>query len=126
MLDINKRLLIAATALTAHFIVCTIHSLGGLSIASHIDKEVFSIISQLGFIPEDLKFDALEMSSKIDRQNAEQIFTDYNSFTWVSSSDAHFLKDIGKSTTSFFMNKPTIAEMTLAIKDIDGRKVEWK
>jgi PHP family Zn ribbon phosphoesterase len=121
----NNRLLIGATLLTAQEIVNTIHSLGGLSVASHIDKDVFSIISQLGFIPEDLDFDALEMSPNMDRKNAEESFEMYNSFTWISSSDAHYVNDIGRRTTSFLMNEPTLEEMSLAMKNIGGRKVEW-
>ncbi len=126
VLDFNKRLLISATTLPAHSIVQRIHSIGGLAIASHIDKDAFSIISQLGFIPGDLRFDALEFSSRINRDQAEELFKEYDSFTWVSSSDAHFLKDIGSRTTSFFMKEPTIAEMGSAFKNIDGRKVEWR
>lgn len=126
VLSFNKRLLIAATTLSSNDIVNIIHSLGGLSIASHIDRDAFSIISQLGFIPEDLKFDALEISPLIDKETAEHLFKDYNSFTWFSSSDAHNLENIGERTTSFFINEPTIAEMTSAMKNIDGRKVEWE
>ncbi len=126
VLGFNKRMLIGATMLTAQEIVDTIHSLGGISIASHIDKDAFSIISQLGFITEDLAFDALEMSPNITRGQAEESFESYNSFTWISSSDAHYIDDIGKRTTSFFMNKPTLEEMVMAMKKLDGRKVEWK
>lgn len=68
VLGFNNRLLIGATALTAYDILNTIHSLKGISIASHIDREAFSIISQLGFIPEDLKFDALEISPRMDKK----------------------------------------------------------
>ena len=126
VLSFNKRLLIAATTLPSNDIVNIIHSLGGLSIASHIDRDAFSIISQLGFIPEDLKFDALEISPLIDKETAGHLFKDYNFFTWFSSSDAHKLENIGKRTTSFFINEPTIAEITSALKNIDGRKVEWE
>lgn len=125
VLSFNKRLLIGATSLSAQEIVNTIHSLGGLAIASHVDRDAFSIISQLGFIPEDLKFDALEMSPRIDRQKAGLLFGNYNSFAWITSSDAHWLKDTGERTTSFIMNGPTIEEMDLALKNINGRKVEW-
>ncbi len=125
VLNFNNRLLIAATTLTAHSVINIIHSLCGLSIASHIDRDAFGIISQLGFIPEDLKFDALEISPGTDKEKAEHLFKDYNSFVWVSSSDAHYLEDIGRRTTSFFMKEPTIAEITSAIKKSDGRRVEW-
>ena len=126
VLYFNKRLLIGATMLSAQEIIDNIHSLGGLAVASHIDKEAFSIISQLGFITEDMGFDALEFSPNTDRQSAENTFGMYNSFTWISSSDAHYPEDIGKRTTNFFMNEPTIKEMALACKNMDGRKVEWK
>ncbi len=126
VMSFNNRLLIGATMLTAQEIVDTIHSLGGLSVASHIDKEAFSIISQLGFITEDMNFDALEISPNTERESAEESFGMYNAFTWISSSDAHYINDIGKRATSFYMNGPTIREMSLAFKHIDGRRVEWK
>ncbi len=122
----NNRLLIGATMLPAQEIIDTIHSLGGLSVASHIDKEAFSIISQLGFITEDMNFDALEISPNTERESAEESFGMYNALTWISSSDAHYIADIGKRRTSFYMNEPTIIEMAMAFKNIDGRKVVWK
>jgi hypothetical protein len=126
VLGFNKRLLIGGTLLPAQDIVNTIHSLGGLAVASHIDKDAFSIISQLGFITEEMGFDALEMSPHMDRNTAETTFEMYNSYTWISSSDAHHAKDIGKRTVSFFMQEPTVEEMSLAFKNEDGRSVEWK
>lgn len=125
VLDFNKRLLIAATDLSVYSAVNTIHSLGGLAIASHVDKDVFSIISQLGFIPDNLKFNALEMSVHIDRKQADALFALYNSYPWISSSDAHYLADIGKRTTTFIMNEPTTADMASALNNIGGRRVEW-
>ena len=125
VLSFNKRLLIAATSLTAESIVKIIHSLGGLAIASHIDRETFGLISQLGFIPDNLQLDALEISPLTDRNRAEESFKDYRSFAWVSSSDAHYLDDIGKRTTSLFMREPVFSEIILAIKNYGGRKAEW-
>jgi PHP family Zn ribbon phosphoesterase len=125
VMDFNKRLLIGATSLSAQKIVNTIHSLGGLAIASHIDRDAFSIVSQLGFIPADLEFDALEMSPNTERGKADLLFSGYKSFPWITSSDAHWLKDIGRKTTSFLVNGPTLEEMSLAFKSVDGRRVEW-
>jgi PHP family Zn ribbon phosphoesterase len=126
VMGFNKRLLIGGTMLPAQDIINTIHSLGGLALASHIDKDAFSIISQLGFITEDMGFDALEMSPNMGRNTAEITFQMYNSYTWISSSDAHHPEDIGKRTISLFINEPTIEEIGLAFKNIDGRKVVWK
>ena len=125
VMGFNKRLLIGGTMLPAQDIISTIHSLGGLAVASHIDKDVFSIISQLGFITEDMGFDALEMSPNMDRNTAEITFQMYNSYTWISSSDAHRPEDIGKRYVTFFIHEPTIEEMALAFRNIDGRRVVW-
>lgn len=125
VLSFNRRLLIAATMLPTHSLLDIIHSLGGLSIASHIDKNAFSIVSQLGFIPEDMNFTALEISGKTERKKAEHEFRDYDSFALVTSSDAHNLEEIGRKTVNFVMEDPTVEEMTLALKNISRRKVEW-
>lgn len=121
----NRRLLIAATELPVYSLINAVHSLGGLAIASHIDRAAFSIISQLGFIPDNLKFNALEISARINRKEAEMLFAQYSSYPWISSSDAHLLSDIGKRTSTFIMNEPTTADMASALNNIGGKMVEW-
>ena len=125
VMGFNRRLLIGATELSVYSLVNTVHSLGGLSIASHIDKEVFSIISQLGFISDNLKFNALEMSSHITKSDADRLFSQYSSFPWISSSDAHYLNDIGKRSTSFFMAEPSLSDIVMALNSLNGRRMEW-
>ena len=123
VLSFNNRLLIAATQLTAYSVVDTIHSLGGLAIASHIDREVFGIISHLGFIPPDLKLDALEISPNTSLEKAKEIFEEYSHIPWITSSDAHHLNDIGSVSTGLLMHDSTFEELCMAIKGVDGRKV---
>ena len=60
----NRKLLIGATEIPIHEVVNLIHRLDGLAIASHVDREGFGIIGQLGFIPEDLPLDALEITDR--------------------------------------------------------------
>lgn len=122
----NKKLLISATTLTLKRIIYEIHNLGGLAIAAHIDRESYSVIGQLGFIPQDLEFDALELSPNISESKALDRFPEIKEFPLISSSDAHFLQDIGKSTTLFFLNEPTIYEIQNALKKIDGRSFSLK
>lgn len=119
----NKRLLIGATTLTLKGLVNKIHKLEGLAIASHIDRETYSIIGQLGFIPEDLEIDALEISPNTERSNAVRAFPEIKKYPLVSASDAHFLDDIGKVTTSFLLDKPTVDEIRKALENRDGRKI---
>ncbi len=123
----NNRLLIGATSLSLQEIVQAIYSLGGLTIASHIDREIYSIIAQLGFIPEGLLLDALELSPNYERKTVcvadRQVNPELYGFSLVTFSDAHFLKDIGKSFTVFLMEEASIGEIKKALSGEDGRKV---
>lgn len=123
VLGFNPRLLIGATSLTVQKVVANIHSLGGLAIASHIDREAFGIIGQLGFVPVDLGLDGLEVSPRISCQEAKAKFPDANNFSLVTFSDAHYLQDIGKSFTRFLIKEPTVKEFKMALTGEEGRKI---
>lgn len=118
----NKRLLIGATGLSVEKIVEAIHRLGGLAIASHIDRQSFSIISQLGFIPRGLTLDALEISPLASRERRYSFSQRYD-FPLLTFSDAHCLGDIGRSFSSFLMGEANAEEIKKALMGKDGRKV---
>jgi len=119
----NDHLLLGATSLPFKQLVDEVHRLNGLAIASHVDKESFSIIAQLGFIPDDLQLDALEISTFMSIDQAKTLFPDTNRFPLVKFSDAHYLKDIGKQTTNLLIQEPTINELKLAFANSQGRKI---
>lgn len=118
----NKRLLIGATGLPVEKIVDAIHRLEGLAIASHIDRESFSIISQLGYIPSELRLDALEMSSLASREKRYAFSQGYD-FPLLTFSDAHSLKSIGRSFSSFLIEEPCFEEVKRALMGDKGRRV---
>ncbi len=123
VLGFNKKLLIGATTLTLEKVVELIHSFNGLAIASHIDREGFSIIGQLGFIPPGLALDALEISPRISAPEVRSKFPQSNDYPIITSSDAHALNDIGKVSTTFLMEKVSVGEIKLALMGEKGRKV---
>jgi len=119
-----SRLLIGASQLSLQDIVDKIHTLGGLSIASHVDRPSFGIIGQLGFIPAELSLDGLEVSYRVPLNEVRQKVPGVMNFPCISSSDAHFPDDIGKVKTVFTLAAPTFEEIRLAFKGRDGRKIE--
>ena len=123
VLGFNKRLLIGATVLPLHQIVDRIHSLSGLAIASHIDRESFSIIGQLGFIPDGLELDGLEVSPRLSLKKAQFEFGETFDFPLVTFSDAHTLEDVGKSFTCLLIEEANVKEIRKALSGEDGRKV---
>ncbi len=123
VLRFNKKLLIGATNLSVKKIVDSIHLFNGIAIAAHIDRESFSIIGQLGFIPADLELDGLELSPHISCEKAKEQFRGYNDFPFIHSSDAHFIDDVGCVTTSLLLNKPTFEDIQTAFKEKDRKKI---
>ncbi len=125
---INDRLLIGATTLSVDAVVDTIHSLGGLAIAAHIDRERFGIIGQLGFIPEGLALDGVEVSAKkrvpgLEFSGPRPLGPPSSGFPAITSSDAHFMDDIGRSSTVFLVEEATVSEIGKALRNEDGRSI---
>ncbi|MDI6783891.1 MAG: PHP-associated domain-containing protein [bacterium] len=109
--EVNSRLLIGATTLSVEEIIELIHQLDGLVIAAHIDRPSFSIISQLGIIPEQIALDGLEISSALDYDTACQRFPECRNYPVISSSDAHTLDALGKATTGIYLTEPSFPEL---------------
>lgn len=116
-------LLISALDVSINQIEKKVHDLNGLFIPAHIDRARYSILSQLGFVPDDLKYDALELSKFVKKDEfvkQNQYLADY---CFIQSSDAHYINDVGSTTTVFQMHDKSFKEVALALKGINGRKV---
>lgn len=115
----EDKLLIQASLLTVKQAVDLIHQWDGLAIAAHIDRPSYSILGQLGFMPENSGLDGVEISAQTIAQKQEQYFLDKTTLPCLVSSDAHFLKDMGKGSTVFHITYPTFKEMASALKTGD-------
>ena len=119
----ESRLLIGATKLSVEEIVESIHRFGGLAIASHVDRECFSLFSQLGVVPPGLEVDALEISFQHSIPQAKELFPQTKGHQLVCSSDAHRLDDIGTAPVKFTGISPSVAELRKALAGKGGREV---
>jgi PHP family Zn ribbon phosphoesterase len=119
----NRRMLIGATLLPLEQIVSFVGSLRGVTIASHIDRPAFSLLGQLGFIPEGIPLDGLEISSRTSKEEAQKRFHAYQHYSFVRFSDAHCLEDIGKNITHFVLKEATSEEVKMALHHQEGRRV---
>jgi len=65
---INKmdRLLLTASGITIEEACYTVRHAGGVVIPAHVDRDSYSVMSNLGFIPEDLDFTYIEVSKNFD------------------------------------------------------------
>ena len=120
----SDRLLIGALELGLEEIIAEIHGLDGLCVASHVDRPSYSIISQLGFVPPQMKLDALEVSHAAWAEGQGKEILEKIGLPTLASSDAHFLSDVGRRFSRLKMAEPSTDEIRLALRGESGRGVE--
>ncbi len=101
-----------------------VHSLNGLFIPAHVNREAFSLMSQLGFVPPDIKADALEISRHTTKEKFLKSQSYLSGFSFIQSSDAHYPEDLGRVWSIFHMEEASFAEIRKALKKEDGRNVK--
>jgi len=100
-----------------------VHALGGIFIPAHIDRPSYSITSQLGFIPDQLPIDGIEISANCKVQSVIPLLGKQTGTSVIRSSDAHYVEDIGRAVTLFEMEHRTFSEIKMALQGTLGRKV---
>jgi len=119
-LHVDPALASAATACTLSQTVDLIHRHGGLAVAAHVDRRSFSVPGQLGFIPRDVPFDALEISAAGAERGRAAAFASLG-LALVSSSDCHSLELMGTGFTLLDVEEPAFAELARALGRREGR-----
>lgn len=122
IVSFNPLPLINATDISLSSLIDLIHTNHGLAIASHIDREAFGIISQLGFIPEGIPLDAVEVSYRIRSDEEIGELFSVRTYPCLSFSDAHHLEDIGRRVTELRMGEPSLREIAKCLRGEDGRR----
>jgi len=91
------RMLLSATSISFDNLFALVSEFGGAFIPAHIDRSSYSVLSNLGFLPEYLNIPAVEVSPG----GLSKSFLDGNNkippnTRIVTSSDAHYLWDIAE------------------------------
>ncbi len=123
IIDEEKNLLIYSIDQGVDQIAKTVHDLGGLFIPAHVNRQRNSMISQLGFIPQDIGADALEISRHITKSEFLELYPSLAGFTFIQSSDAHFPADIGRACSLLRLGETSFSEIRMALLKEQGRGV---
>jgi hypothetical protein len=120
-LEVDTAVPSSASRLTLTQTVELIHRHGGVAVAAHVDRRSFSVPGQLGFIPTDVPFDALEISAAGATRGRAASFASLG-LPFVSSSDCHFLEDMGTGFTELTVEEPSFNEIVMALRKVGGRE----
>jgi PHP family Zn ribbon phosphoesterase len=119
----NERLLVTSTDMSLNMVVARVQGLGGLALPAHVDRPAFSLLANLGFVPPDLNLAAVEIFRSSEVPEVRRRFPQIMGFTMVCNGDAHRLNEM-VARTMFKIAAPTVAELVLALRGENGRRVE--
>ena len=117
-----RTLLLASTSMSIDYVGKRVRELEGLIIPAHVDRPSFSLIRNLGFVPDALRPCCMEISRNISQDSARDRFPSIARFPFVRSSDAHRLSEIS-AYTEIRMEDARWDELLLALCFTGGRHI---
>jgi Predicted metal-dependent phosphoesterases (PHP family) len=89
-----EQMLVTATDLSVEDIVDIVKSAGGIAVPAHVDRDSYSIISNLGSIPDNIGFNYIEFAKNCNVEEYTFNHPRLSGYNKLISSDAHHLGDI--------------------------------
>lgn len=119
----EKRLLLNSCRLDYASAVQLAHKFGGLAIPAHIDRRAFGLLANLGFLPAEPKIDAVEISRHTTREAMLAQHPEIAGIPMLQGGDVHYLPDF-LGANQFTLAAPTLAEIKMALENVNGRQHE--
>lgn len=106
----EERLLISPTTLTIEEVFKLTQDVGGIFVPAHVDRHSYSVLTNLGFIPDNIPIKYIEISKRVEDVDAYlKDRSELLNYRIFRNSDAHYLCDI--STQEAFLNIDNINEI---------------
>jgi hypothetical protein len=118
----EDRLLSTSIHLSIDNIFERVSALGGIVIPAHVERISYGLFPTLGLISEQWHVLALEISRHATPEKAARMFPALGKHPLIQSGDVHHL-DGFLGTTIFTLASPSLIEIRMALKGIDGREV---
>ena len=118
----EKRLLSVSADISLEEAVSGVQSIGGMAIPAHVDRPSFSLLSNLGMIPDSLQVGAFEVTPRFVPAIGLRIWPQLENRCLVVNGDAHRLNEM-QGRTLLMLEAPEIGEIELACKGEKGRQV---
>lgn len=90
----QEKLLTLASSISISDVCTTVENYGGVCYPAHIDRNSYSVLSNLGMITEDMGFNAVEMTADADRNTLISMHPILKNATVFVDSDAHYLENM--------------------------------
>lgn len=93
----EEKLLLTATTLSINSLYDLVKTAGGIFIPAHVDRDSYSVLTNLGFIPDDIDIKYIELSKRVEYiKGYLESRPELGKYKIFRDSDAHYLEDISE------------------------------
>lgn len=94
----EEKLLISSCGMSVNELFDLVKSVGGIFIPAHVDRHSYSVLTNLGFIPDDIYIKRIEVSRMTEDVDAFLgARPELSKYEIFRNSDAHYLEDIAQA-----------------------------
>lgn len=93
----NRNMLLMPTGISIDDSFNIAESLGGIAYPAHVDRDSYSVLSNLGAIPYGYKNGFVEISCECKKYNLIKNYSEMEKYKLLTSSDAHYIDKIQES-----------------------------
>jgi len=111
----EENMLSMPLSLSVDELVNRIHQFNGIAVAAHLDRG-FSVISQLGYMPPELKLDAVEIWNADKIGDIRSKFLKGSNLNIISSSDSHYLDMMKNPKMKLWLHNADVHDCLNCIK----------
>jgi len=112
----EENMLVSACGISVYEVKKEIDRLPAVIFPAHVDRNSYSIISNLGFVPEDLGFTTVEISRSITPSEAKAYYPYLADYRIITGSDAHCLDKLYYEQNPIELSEPTAKELIRTLK----------
>jgi len=116
----EERLLISSSSLSLKAAWDEVSRYNGLLIPAHVNRTAFGLLPVLGFIPQDIPLEIIEISKHITPGKVISQYPGLSKYHLIQGGDAHLLDDI-RGVNELFVESRCISEIHKALTNQDGR-----
>ena len=112
----EEKLLISAADIGVYEVSALLNEFGGVAIPAHMDRDSFSLLSNLGFYDRSLGFDVVEMTCNADILRIAEANPELKGMRFMVNSDAHKLSNISDASRVIGVESTSPGDIIKAIK----------
>lgn len=105
------KLLISATDISFDKVYDYVSEYNGVMIPAHIDKNSFSLMSNLGFVPPDSKFKCFELADMGNLHRLQKENEYLKNCNVITDSDAHYIEKINEPINTLYAESNSIKDV---------------